>query len=296
MLALMLAVVCTAGLLIIFRAFPAAQINPLHAIAVNYGVAAAWGWSFAGGPTALLDSAHLPWVAAGALGGLGFIFIFRLTATSTVEWGMATTSVASKLSLVIPSGILLALHPTDHPNALKLAGMACALPAVVLSSWPEPGAGPRGRWWIPLALFFGGGAVDLLFAWYGGAEHMTSPEHPYLFAALPFTTAFFTGLLVLGAERARSIRTTGEPVRWSWRDVAGGLVLGTVNFGSLYFLLESYARVDLDRSAIVPVLNLGVVVLSATVGFLLFGERVRRTHAFGLALGVLAILLFLAGG
>ncbi len=296
MVALVLAILCTAGLLIIFRAFPRWNVNPLHAIAVNYGVAATWGWSFAGGLPALWESAHLPWVIAGALGGLGFIFIFRLTATSTVEWGMATTSVASKLSLVIPSGILLTLHPTDHPNALKLIGMACALPAVVLSSWPEPGAGPRGRWWVPFALFLGGGAVDLLFAWYGGEEHMTAPEHPYLFAALPFTTAFLTGLVVLSVERARSIRTTGAPVGWTRQDLIGGLVLGTTNFGSLYFLLEAYARIDLDRSAIVPVLNLGVVVLSATTGLLFFGERIRRTHAAGLALGLLAILLFLAGG
>lgn len=296
MVVLLLAILCTAGLLILFRSFPRAGVNPLHAIAVNYGVAAVWGWSFAGGIPAYEAAAHLPWVLAGALGGLGFIFIFRLTATSTVEWGMATTSVASKLSLVIPSGILLALHPTDHPNALKIIGMACAIPAVVLSSWPEPGAGPRGRWWVPLALFFGGGAVDLLFAWYGGEEHMLAPEHPYLFAALPFTTAFMTGFAVLAVERARSIRIAGAPVGWTFKDLVGGLVLGTTNFGSLYFLLEAYAKVDLDRSAIVPVLNLGVVVLSALTGWFFFGEHIRRTHAAGLALGLLSILLFLAGG
>jgi len=296
MVALLLAILCTAGLLILFRGFPRARVNSLHAIALNYGVAAAWGWGFAGGYPAFEASAHLPWVLAGALGGLGFIFIFRLTATSTVEWGMATTSVASKLSLVIPSGILLALHPTDDPNALKIIGMTCAIPAVVLSSWPEPGAGPRGRWWVPFALFLGGGAVDLLFAWYGGEEHMTAPEHPYLFAALPFTTAFFTGLVVLGVERARSIRNTGSPVGWTRQDLIGGILLGTTNFGSLYFLLEAYARVDLDRSAIVPVLNLGVVVLSALTGWFFFSEHIRRTHAAGLALGLLSILLFLAGG
>jgi len=73
-----------------------------------------------------------------------------------------------------------------------------------------------------------------------------------------------------------------------------GLGLGIINFGSLYFLLETYDKLDLERSGIIPVNNLGVILLSAAASVLFLGERLNKRNQIGLALGMLVIFLLLS--
>jgi hypothetical protein len=49
-----------------------------------------------------------------------------------------------------------------------------------------------------------------------------------------------------------------------------------INFGSLYFLLETYDKVSLDKSAIMPINNLGIIIASAVFSLLLFSEKLKH--------------------
>jgi uncharacterized membrane protein len=70
--------------------------------------------------------------------------------------------------------------------------------------------------------------------------------------------------------------------------------LGVVNFLSIYFLVKTFDAHLLDRSAIIPINNLGVVLCSAMAGFIFFQERLSRLNVLGLGLSILAILLLIA--
>ena len=164
---------------------------------------------------------------------------------------------------------------------------------MVLASWKadEPFRLRDAR--MPLIIFFGGGLIDLMFGWFSGPEHMREPAFRYLFTTIPFTVALFIGLVMLVAQKLRrgkavQLDDTSHRPGATW---AAGLGLGFINFGSLYFLLQAYAAVPLDRSAITPLINLGVVLASALVARMLFGERLSRRNAWGLALGCTAMVL-----
>jgi hypothetical protein len=300
---LLLTILCTAALFALFRVFERLQIPSAPAIVINYAVAGGLGLMLVGGGEVWAKASQHAWFYVAPLAGTGFLYIFRLVARSAQTIGMAPTSVASKLSMVIPVGIFLLTDPTDVLTWQKACAMALALPAVVLAAWTPGMRLEIHHFRLPLTIFVGGGLIDLLFAWYSGPEHMVEPEFRYLFATLPFLSAAITGAWVLWREArpqrasfdASTLASPPEKAPWH-HTLLGGLVLGIVNFGSLYFLLESYATLqgDMPRSSIIPVTNLGVVILSAVSGVVAFRERLSARNAWGLLLGCAAIALLLA--
>jgi len=69
------------------------------------------------------------------------------------------------------------------------------------------------------------------------------------------------------------------------------LVLGVINYGSIIFLVLAYDSGMMQKSALLPVNNLGVVLVSALVAVLLFKERLTRFNWLGVALSVVALAL-----
>ena len=75
--------------------------------------------------------------------------------------------------------------------------------------------------------------------------------------------------------------------RW----LLGGLVLGAVNFVSILAFVKAIQSGVLENSALFPVNNVGIVLLSAALSAVLFREAFSRQNLAGLALGILAIVL-----
>jgi drug/metabolite transporter (DMT)-like permease len=102
---------------------------------------------------------------------------------------------------------------------------------------------------------------------------------------LPLTTACIAGVAWLAAS--------GQLRVPSKNTVLAGVCLGIINFGSLYFLLETYDKINLARSGVMPVNNLGVILLSAAASVVFLGERLNPRNRAGLAMGAMVILLLL---
>ena len=292
MIYLLLCIACSAGIFLLFRAFRGWGAHTLQAIVINYGVASLLGWTLSGGFSTLQMAWGTPWVNTAMAVGILFIYLFHLIARSTQELGVTVTSIAAKLSMVIPVAVFLVFDPTDEPALTKLLAVGLAIPAVVLSSWKNEKQTSNRSWIIPLIIFLGGGLIDLMFGWYSGPEHMIRIEFRYLFATIPFSVAFIIGLGLLLKAKIHPVPSNidyNRTITW-----IGGIILGVINFGSLYLLLEAFDKLPLDRSAIMPITNLGIVLVSSLMAIYAFKEKLSTTNWMGLLLGALSIGLLLA--
>ena len=103
------------------------------------------------------------------------------------------------------------------------------------------------------------------------------------------TIAFALALLVAFAiQFARRSRFT-------LRSALAGVALGLCNFGNILFYLRAHRALPGQPSLVFASMNLGVVVLGALVGVLVFREALGRLATFGVLLALAAIgLLTLA--
>lgn len=282
MVLVILAALFIAALFIIFRSFDARAIPLLPAIVVNYFTAFAVG--------ALVSR---PW-SAGDLGPLWtpsvimsflFISVFYLTGLSAQRAGVAATTVASKMSLVL-TVVFSVIVLKEHQGALGWAGIALALAGVVLSSWSSDGRGRAGAWALPALLFLGSAAVDI------GINIIqrtcTTPATEAVFPTLVFGFAGLLGItwVLLRGER----KAFADPRTW-----IGGTVLGAVNYGSLYFVVKALAASGMPSSSVFPLMNIGVILFGSLASAVLFKERPGRVHIAGIALSVVALVLIIAG-
>ena len=83
-------------------------------------------------------------------------------------------------------------------------------------------------------------------------------------------------------------------------DTKWGILLGGVNFGSIFFLVRALNYISssgrvIDSSVIFGVNNTGIVALSVLVGFWIFKGRLQPINWMGIALSAVALILFAFG-
>ncbi len=145
----------------------------------------------------MMKSAYeMPWFITTAIMGAGFLYLFNLMAKCTAVLGVAVASIASKLSLVLPVVVFLIIDPNDIITGLKALALVLALVAIVLSSLGNDSKHLSHSKWafiLPVIIFTGSGAIDLVFAWFSGPEFIPSTEYAMAFTSVPFTVAFILG-------------------------------------------------------------------------------------------------------
>lgn len=282
----LLCILCNSGIFLTFRLFKSKGINTPVAITINYLVAASFGWMLAGGFEPMINSINKPWFATTAIMGTGFIFLFNLMAKCTRDLGVSIATISTKLSMVIPITVFIIIYPEDTISLTKILAIALAIITIVLASNGNKREGVKKfELLIPLIIFLGSGCIDLVFGLYSGEEYMQSPSDAYAFISIPFTIAFLTGVASRGLPQHRhKVRVI---------DLWGGVLLGLINFGSLYFLLMTFNSSGMDKSSVIPSLNVSVIIFSTIAALILFKEKPSAKTWIGLALGCISISLFL---
>ena len=292
---LILAVVLNAYLAVVFKIFARFGVEDFQAIVFNYLTCVVTGSVFLGGLPIGAQSLHQPWLPWAVGMGLSFISLFSLTAYCIQQSGIAATSVANKLSLVIPVAFAVWLYHEPLPWQ-KIAGIIIALPAVWLStkSAEEQEHKKRRAWLLPLLLFVGSGLLDTT------VNHITqtffakpdaATQHAQAsYLVHSFAAAGTIGLLFLLTQYAIGKR------RFAWRHLIAGIVLGIPNFFSIYFLIKLLNSGFMDTSAALPATNIGVVLLAASCAMTFFGEKTSWQRIAGLALSVASILFLCFSG
>lgn len=223
---------------------------------------------------------------------LGILFVggFFVMGKTIQYYGVVVGSVTQKMSLIVSAsfGILFFSEPL---SAAKLIGVLLALVAVVLIN--IPGNDTRKFRYLLLAAFALFPILNLLIA--GTIESMLHLVEVFVFGdqAGTFRILFLMGIFLNAAVIAAAwsvIQLKGAGPLFSRPFILSGLVLGIPNFFSAFFILLALGS-GIDGSLVFPVLNVGVILLSAVFAVLLFRESIGKYRMLGLIIAVIAILI-----
>ena len=250
-------------------------------VAWNYAAAVALAALLLQPSPAALRQPHALWLALLALGVL-LPTIFLALGASVRHAGIVRSDAAQRLSLLISllAAFLLFGEKLDATKVLGCALGLLALLGMVWRSGQARGEGGAAQWLWPLLVFAGFGTIDIALKRVSAAGVPLGTSLAAMFAlALPVAFA------LAAARRLRG------GAHFTLRNALAGLLLGLCNFGNILFYLRAHRALPQHPALVFASMNLGVVVLGALTGVLLFRERLSRTNLAGLVLALAAIAL-----
>lgn len=263
-------------ILVLFRWMQHSVAVTRHAIVVGYLASAATGavifdvdWS--------LSSQGWFWPAA--VEGVGFYLVFRMMALTTQISGITVASIATKMSVVIPTLFgIIALG--ESVNFFKVGGLLFGILAVFLV------AGARTKvtkWILPLLVFVCTGLIDTSFKLFQiwGLTEAQFPGFVITIFGFAFIAASFHHVLLPN----RKINQVS---------VISGILLGLANLGTVYFVLKALAQPGWESSIVFPLNNFGTVLASTLAAIVLFGERPVTKTILSLCAAAMSIALLYA--
>lgn len=285
MIFLLLSILSSTAIYAIFKTFKQLEINSFQAIVANYFVASIFGFSLAFTNHHYEETNIETWIPYAAGVGVIFISLFYLMSKSSQENGVSITGLATKMSMLIPVGYFIIFDQDEGLTVYKVSGIILGILSLLLATSSN---GEENNWKkslrLPLIIFIGSGILDLILAYVEKIYLIGEGDHEW-FTPIPFAIAGLIGILVLAAQGV----IQGKKIQI--KSLLAGLVLGLVNYGSIYFLLKVLGSGLMDRSTTIPLNNMGVVAASAIVGILIFKEKMTKINLLGIALAIVSIAI-----
>lgn len=281
MIALALSIFCSTIIFVLFKLFKKFGIDTFQAIVFNYFTAFIIGvalyhneWN----PNALQEQT---WMFFSAGTSILFIGLFLLMAFSSQSNGVASTSIAVKMSMAI-SLIIMIISYGEEVSALKTAAILLAILGVFLVSYSGKNKTKMASGWMLLVLFIGSGTLD--FTLNLVQKHILKSLTASLFSAISLGLAGIIGSGVL------IVRVIQNKTQLRAKNLVAGIILGVPNFFSIYLLLLSYKTTGWTDSTVLAITNVSVVLFSAVIGFLIFSEEANKPKIIGLIAAISAIV------
>ncbi len=269
-------------------------IPVLQAIVFNYITCVITGTIINGSFPLTSAAPQHAWFWWALLMGSLFISLFNLIGFTAQRISVSVASVANKLSLVIPFVFSLYLY-NEQASALKIAGLILALVAVVATCMPPKAIGhnfggslaPALRILVPVVLFAGSGLLDTLIKYV--EQHFLNDTNSDAYLITSFATAATIGLLVLTV-----LVVTGRQ-KFVPASIIAGVLIGVPNYFSIWSLVRVLKLHPGNSSAIIPINNMGIILVSTVTAFFLFRERLSAINRAGIALTLISIALIAFG-
>ncbi|MFQ3297057.1 MAG: drug/metabolite transporter (DMT)-like permease [Polaribacter sp.] len=282
MIFLFLSILFSTGLFVIFKYFGIYKIDVLKAIFINYLVAFSMGFLLAERQIPISEIYLEPWFPGALVLGALFISIFFVMAMTAQKNGVSVTSIAGKMSVVVPILFGIILY-NESVTFLKIAGILIALVAVYLSSVREEASERNGGLLFPVLLFIGSGTIDTLLKYV--QSNYVADEDVSIFSGSLFGIAAIFGFIILG------IKTIKKRASFGRKNIIAGIVLGVPNYYSIVFLIKALQNKDFESSTLFTINNVAIVIVSTLVGLFLFREQFSLKNKIGVALAILGIVL-----
>ena len=293
MLYLLGSIVLTSYITLAFKACEKYGVTIFQAIVFNYITCVITGSIVNGQFPVNAAAIQTPWFVWACVMGLLFISIFTVIGITAQKNGVAVASVANKLSLIIP--VMLSVYLYHETVAgWKLVGVLLALVAVVLTCYPPSQKGEKSAsagnpmvYLLPFILFIGSGLLDALINHV--QQNYVNEENKNAYLVTGFFSAATIGSLLL------SYQFISKQMTFAWKNLLAGVLIGVPNYFSIWCLVRFLKNSPWQSSASIPVNNMGIVLFSAVVAWLLFKERLSLINWLGILLSLIAIY-FIAFG
>ncbi len=289
MIYLLLSILTASGLNILFKLFGRKNLDLFKVIMVNYIVCFLIGQWINPAPIIPQEVLHKPWFPYALVLGIVFTLGFNVIAYTVHYFGVTVATVMQKMSLLI-SVIFAILVFNESVNLLKIIGLILAFISIILITYKDEErllTGDERRkkqyLYLPVLTFVMSGFIDACFL-YVSKTGIVSPVDRH------FITSLF-GIAALAAVFYYIyLRLWGGETGMQYGELIAGLILGTVNYFSIYFILQ-LLQTGWDGSIIFPMNNIGILIFSAVAGIFLFRERMNKRNRFGLILALLALVI-----
>ena len=106
-----------------------------------------------------------------------------------------------------------------------------------------------------------------------------------IFSAAIFGCAALIGMIIL------ILKGLNGTLNFNLKNILGGIVLGLVNYYSIYYLMKALQFKDLESSTLFTLNNVSIVMVTTLIGLLLFKESISKKNWLGITLAIAAILL-----
>ena len=282
MIFLLLSILFSTGLFVIFKFFGIYKIDVLKAIVVNYIVAFTMGFLLAERQIPIHKIYLEPWFFGALFLGAMFVSVFFVMAMTAQKNGVSVTSIAGKMSVVIPVFFGIILYK-ESVSFLKISGILFALVAVYLSSVNEEKNTKNGTLLFPILLFLGSGIIDTVLKFV--QTNYVDDRDVSIFSGSLFGIAAIFGLIILG------VKTLKKPEKFGYKNILAGVALGVPNYFSIIFLIKALQIKNFESSTLFTINNVAIVIVSTLVGLLFFKEKFSIKNKIGVVLAVLGIIL-----
>lgn len=288
MIYLILAIVFSAGVFVTMRFFKHFELDNHQALMWNYIFATVTGFLICNHFDTIPELVNESWFGLSLMTGFWFIFTYLLMTRSTQSSGITITSLSSKLSVVLPTlaGVLIFHEKLNWEISI---GIVLALVALVLVVGGENTAGDgnkessnirRINWLLPVLIFFGTGTGDILMKL--NEQRNASNDMGFMIAFI-YMIAMLFGIILVIHDLIKGLS------KWQNKSIFGGIILGVINFFSTYCIF--HAMRCFDNVMLFPIYNIGVVSLTALIGWLVFKEKLTWKNYLGLAIALIAVVL-----
>ena len=182
------------GIFVIFKLIDVKGAPLLNCIVVNYLTATILGFAIFGSfPVAHIVEAN--WFPIGILLGFLFIVTFLLVGISSSKTGIVITTVASKMSLVVPMLFYIIMYG-EPVSAVKIVAILLAVASVILCTYKPSKEKTKSDIWkflLPAIIFIAMGANDSLVIY--SRERFGISDDAALFTATLFGISLLCGIL-----------------------------------------------------------------------------------------------------
>jgi drug/metabolite transporter (DMT)-like permease len=258
------------------------QIDVYQAITWNYSMAVILSLIFLKPQLHNLDG--IPIVTYSIL-GLLLPALFVILAISVRLSGIVRTDIAQRLSLFIPVVAAFWMF-SEAPTILKFIGIILGFTAIVFTVPWQRTSNRKQRVSANaliylLAVFAGFGIIDVLFKQIAAFKVISYGTSLFIV----FVLAFIFSLVGLFYQ------VITKKMKFSWPHILIGWVLGVVNFGNILFYLKAHQALSGQPSTVFSAMNIGVIVVGACVGLIVFKEKLSLLNKVGLLIAIIAIVV-----
>jgi drug/metabolite transporter (DMT)-like permease len=280
---LILSICCSSIIITTFKMLERNKIPVFPVIVMNYVVASALGFAVARPYPSLNSILTSEWLIFASVIGFLFIVMFQFVGYAVPKIGLGVTGISARMGVVLPILFSIIFYH-EQLGFLKISGITLALLALFFIVYQKNSFKTKSKYlFYPLLLFLGSGIADT-FVKYAQQEFVSDELLPF-FSTMIFFVSLIVGLIINVFRKESLFRNLNLKI------IAWSVMLGTVNLGSIFFLLNALKKSNLDSSIVFGINHLSIISLVVLSGIVFFKEKLTKTNWLGIAFAFLAIII-----